>query len=121
MQAKTAITHALLKEGRDYSERIVKGLTAGVSHFHAVHYLKEELKTNGFNEIKEVDKWNLTAGQSYYFTRNHSTVVAFTLGNKVNEGVDLFKIFGCHTDSPVLKLAPHSKVDNKYGFQQMNI
>ena len=117
MQAKTAITHALLKEGRQYSERILKGLTAGTSHFHAVQYIKDELKGNGFNEIKEIDKWNLTAGESYYFTRNHSTVVAFTLGDKVaTEGLELFKIVGCHTDSPVLKLAPHTKVDNKFGF-----
>jgi aspartyl aminopeptidase len=60
-------------------------------------------------------------GNSYYFTRNKSTIVAFTLGQKVNEGVENFKIVGCHTDSPVLKLAPHSKQENKCGFQQMNI
>jgi aspartyl aminopeptidase len=119
MQSK--VTKDLLIQGREYSERVLKGLTAGVSHFHAVQYMKNELKDNGFNEIREVDKWNLTAGQSYYFTRNESTIVAFTLGKQVEKGVDLFKIVGCHTDSPVLKLAPHSKIDNKYGFQQMNM
>jgi aspartyl aminopeptidase len=54
MQAKNKVSHALLKEGREYSERILKGLTAGVSHFHAVQYIKDELKNNGFNEIKEM-------------------------------------------------------------------
>jgi len=77
-----------------------------------VKYALDELASNGFQEIKEVDKWNLEAGKSYYFTRNQSTIVAFTLGNKVQQGVDLFKIVGCHTDSPVIKLAPHSKIDN---------
>lgn len=67
------------------------------------------------------DKWNLTPGKSYFFTRNQATIVAFSLGNKCNEGVDLFKIVGCHTDSPCLKLAPVSKVDNKAGFQQLNM
>ena len=33
----------------------------------------------------------------------------------------MFKIVGCHTDSPVLKLAPNAKIDNKFGFQQMNM
>ena len=61
----------------------------------------------------------MSPGSSYFFTRNHSTIVAFTLGNKVNQGVDLFKIVGCHTDSPVLKLAPHTKIDNKLGCQQL--
>ena len=52
MQSK--ISHNLLTEGREYSERILKGLTAGVSHFHAVQYIKDELKANGFIEIREV-------------------------------------------------------------------
>jgi len=78
--------------------------------------MKDQLLSNGFKEIKEIDKWTLVPGQSYYYTRNQSTIVAFTLGNKVNQGVDLYKIIGCHTDSPVLKLAPHSKNENKCGF-----
>jgi aspartyl aminopeptidase len=113
---KSKISHALLTEGREYSETILKGLTAGVSHFHAVDYMKNLLKGNGFNELKEIDKWMLTPGQSYFFTRNQSTIVAFTLGSKVQTGIDLFKIVGCHTDSPVLKLAPHAKIDNRCGF-----
>ena len=71
--------------------------------------------------INDRDKWSLTPGDSYFFTRNQSSIVAFTLGKKVTEGVDNFKIVGCHTDSPVIKLAPHSKQENKSGFQQMNI
>ena len=54
-------------------------------------------------------------------TRNQSCVIAFTLGTKTAEGIDFFKAIGCHTDSPVIKLAPHSKVDNKLGYQQFNI
>jgi aspartyl aminopeptidase len=64
------ITQTLLKEGRDYSEKMLKGLRAGVSHFHAVTYMKDELRSNGFTEIKEADKWTLQAGESYFFTRN---------------------------------------------------
>ena len=116
MQSKSVISNVLLKEGRQYAEKILKGLTAGVSHFHAVQYMKDELKGAGFTEIREVDKFELKPGASYYFTRNYSTIVAFTVGQKCNESVDLFKIVGCHTDSPVLKLAPHAKVDNKLGY-----
>jgi aspartyl aminopeptidase len=45
--------------------------------------MKDQLKSNGFNEIKEIEKWDLVPGQSYYYTRNQSTIVAFTLGNNV--------------------------------------
>ena len=94
----------------------MKGLTAGVSHFHGIQYMKDLLKNGGFEELREVDKFELKPGCSYYFTRNHSCIVAFTIGSKCAEGIDLFKIVGCHTDSPVLKLAPHAKVENKFGF-----
>lgn len=100
---------------------MLQGLRAGISHFHAVKYMKDELKNNGFCELKEADKWALEAGKSYFFTRNHSTIVAFTLGNQIKNTVDLFKIVGCHTDSPVLKLAPVAKLDNRCGFQQLNM
>jgi aspartyl aminopeptidase len=70
MQATQKISFQLLKQGREYSERVLKGLQAGISHFHAVEYMKAELKEQGFRELKEVDKWALEAGQAYYFTRN---------------------------------------------------
>lgn len=64
------------------------------------------------------DQWNLEGGKGYFFTRNNSTIVAFSVGGKAaTEGVSLFKIVGCHTDSPVLKLAPVTKLPDRVGFQ----
>lgn len=55
MQAKAgALTFDLLNQGREYSKTILKGLTAGVSHFHAVDFIKNRLKENNFIEIKEM-------------------------------------------------------------------
>lgn len=43
--------------------------------------------------------------------------MAFTVGNKAaTTGVSLYKIIGCHTDSPVLKLAPVTKMQDRSGF-----
>jgi aspartyl aminopeptidase len=87
-----------------------------------VQYTKDQLKSAGFHEVSEVDRWNIKGGEGYYFTRNESTIIAFVVGKKVpQEGIDLFKIAGCHTDSPVLKVAPISKKPNQYGFDMVNI
>ena len=44
----------------------------------------------------------------YYYTINHSTLVAFTVGGKYAPG-NGFTILGGHTDSPNLKVKPVSK------------
>lgn len=68
------------------------------------------------------DQWNLESGKSYYFTRNNSTLVAFIVGNQASQnGVSLYKIIGCHTDSPVLKLAPVTKMADRAGYQQLAV
>ena len=67
---KAAISNALLTEGRTYAQEILKGLSSGTSHFHAVKFMKDKLAGSGFTEIQEQDKWSLTPGSSYFFTRN---------------------------------------------------
>ena len=115
------VTKALLAESIPYAKRIIAGINAAPSHFHAVNYCKDQLAQNGFTEIKEVDTWKLQAGKGYYFTRNGSTICAFLAGNKVGkEPIHSFKIIGCHTDSPVLKIAPVSKKEC-LGYKQVNI
>lgn len=53
MKKMSKVSHLLYKEGKSYSENILKGLTASVSHFHGVEYMTNELTKNGFIEIKE--------------------------------------------------------------------
>jgi hypothetical protein len=79
----------------------------------------------------------LKPGGKYFFWRNHSTLVAFTIGGKYTAG-NGFKVraastaaagarptrththnqvIGAHTDSPVLKLKPISK-KSAHGYLQ---
>lgn len=43
---------------------------------------KKRLKGAGYVQLLERDDWKLEAGKKYYFTRNHSTIVAFAIGKK---------------------------------------
>ena len=86
-------------------------IDASPDPFHAVHSAVEQLKGVGFVEWKDEDDENetvLAPGGKYYFTRNKSTLVAFSVGENYMPGMG-FKIIGSHTDSPNLKVKPHSK------------
>ncbi|KAK2648250.1 hypothetical protein Ddye_015739 [Dipteronia dyeriana] len=94
-------------------------LNASPTAFHAVDEAKKRLRKAGYEQISERENWKLEAGKRYFFTRNHSTIVAFAIGKKYDAG-NGFHIVGAHTDSPCLKLKPVSKV-TKGGFLEVGV
>ena len=116
-----AVTQETFEKGRAYAQTVVDALNESVSPFHAVLHAKKSLIAHGFTEIQEHKAWELKPGNSYFFSRNGTTIVAFTVGKGCKAGgPEMFKIVGCHTDSPTIRLAPVSRVSSK-GFEQMAI
>lgn len=91
--------------------------------FHAVETSVQLLEGAGFREL--TDDTDLSPGGKYYFTKNKSSLVAFSIGNKFDPssaGVGGgFKIIGCHTDSPNLKVKPYSKKQLTQGYIQLAV
>ncbi|KAL5998187.1 hypothetical protein ACLOJK_009125 [Asimina triloba] len=94
-------------------------LNASATAFHAVDEAKRRLKEAGFEHVSEREDWKLEPGKKYFFTRNHSTIVAFAIGKRYVAG-NGFHIVGAHTDSPCLKLKPVSKVA-KGGYLEVGV
>ncbi|XP_027335773.1 probable aspartyl aminopeptidase [Abrus precatorius] len=103
----------------DVVSDLIAFLNASPTPFHAVEEAKKRLRSAGFEQLCERDTWNLEAGKSYFFTRNHSSIIAFALGKRYVAG-NGFYIVGAHTDSPCLKLKPVSKVV-KGGFLEVGV
>uniref|UniRef100_A0A6N2MDF3 Aspartyl aminopeptidase n=1 Tax=Salix viminalis TaxID=40686 RepID=A0A6N2MDF3_SALVM len=101
------------------ASELINFLNASPTAFHAVEEAKKRLRNAGYEQVSERQDWNLEAGKRYFFTRNHSTIVAFAIGNKFEAG-NGFYIVGAHTDSPCLKLKPVSKV-TKGGYLKVGV
>lgn len=100
--AKEESTHTVVSD-------LINFLNASPTAFHAVDDAKKRLQSAGYHQISEKETWELKAGHKYFFTRNHSTIVAFAIGKRFVGG-NGFHIVGAHTDSPCLKLKPVSKL-----------
>ncbi|KAG5537147.1 hypothetical protein RHGRI_024547 [Rhododendron griersonianum] len=98
-----------MAKGSSVAADLVEFLNASPTAFHAVDEAKKRLRSAGYEQVSEREDWSLEAGKKYFFTRNHSTIVAFAIGKKYVAG-NGFHIIGAHTDSPCLKLKPVSKV-----------
>lgn len=98
---------------------LVDFLNASPTAFHAVDEAKRRLKAAGFEHISEREDWSLESGKKYFFTRNHSTIVAFAIGKRYVAG-NGFHIVGAHTDSPCLKVKPVSKIA-KGGYLEVGV
>jgi aspartyl aminopeptidase len=106
-----------MKKVTDRVQNLLEFINRSPTPFHAVHEMKCYLSDKGFTEINETDAWNLAPNGKYFLTRNDSSLIAFTVGSKPDEG---FKIIGAHTDSPNLRLKPHAGY-GKSGYLQLGV
>lgn len=88
-----------------FANEFIEFLNESCTAFHAVEASKKRLAAAGFQFLSEKDEWNLVPGGKYYFTRNTTTVIAFSIGAKYSKS-NGFTILGAHTDSPCLKIKP---------------
>ncbi|KIK06798.1 hypothetical protein K443DRAFT_674082 [Laccaria amethystina LaAM-08-1] len=90
--------------------RFIKFVNASPTPFHAVHNAALRLEKAGFQKIREKDSWEneVQPGGKYFFTRNQSALIAFTLPQKWKQGTGL-SVVATHVDSPNLKVRPISK------------
>ena len=97
----------LARKAMDYFDR-------SSDPFLAVKTSIDLLKEAGFEELDETGTTvEIIRGGKYYYTRNRSSLVAFTVGEKFQAGNGGFKIIGGHTDSPNLRVKPRSKRSDK--------
>lgn len=99
-----------------YANEFVSFLNSSPTPYHAVDTIKKSLVKANFKELSEKTNWKgqVKKGGSYFVTRNGSSLIAFTVGQKWVPGNGV-SIIGAHTDSPTLRVKPVSKlISNGY-------
>mmetsp|Transcript_2158 Transcript_2158/g.2929 ORF Transcript_2158/g.2929 Transcript_2158/m.2929 type:complete len:488 (-) Transcript_2158:27-1490(-) len=93
-----------------FAEKACSYLSGSPDPYHAVLNNIHKIEAAGYTRLSKREPFasNIKAGGKYYYTVNKTALVAFSVGAKYKAG-NGFKIIGGHTDSPNLKVKPHSK------------
>lgn len=101
----------------EYAKSVLDFIKKSPSCFHAIKNLSDELKQNGFTELSEKKRWNLSENQKYFVTRNNSSIIAFSIPKKDFSG---FKITASHSDSPSFKIKENPEMKSN-GCVKLNV
>lgn len=116
--------HVISNESKNYGSDFIDFLNNSPTPFHAVHTMAGILESKGFVKLDETEPFHgkVERNGKYYLTRNGSSIISFIVGGKWDptSKESSFSIVGSHTDSPVLKLKPVSKI-SKEGFKQIGV
>lgn len=97
----------LPSEIRQNAQNLLDFIDSSPSPWHACETLENALSARGFERIDETARWTLKPGGQYYVIRGGSSLIAFIVGSQALTESG-FRIVGAHTDSPGLRLKPHS-------------
>ncbi|KIK99260.1 hypothetical protein PAXRUDRAFT_822952 [Paxillus rubicundulus Ve08.2h10] len=103
------------------AKRFVAFINASPTPFHAIQNAATRLEAAGFLKVKESDDWEKSVKPQgrYYFTRNQSSLLAFTIPPNWKPGMGV-SIVATHVDSPNLRVRPVSKKSN-LGYLQVGV
>ena len=99
-------------------EALLGFLGEAVTPFHAVAAMSGRLRDAGFEEVERFDPAAMTAGRSYYMTRQGSSLIAMRAGQGRPEAG--LRLVGAHTDSPNLSVKPNP-VKGRDGCVQLGV
>lgn len=103
---------------QETSREVLNFIEHSPSCFHAVAQLSQMLDQAGYQRLKECDGWTLEQGGKYYVTRNGSSIIAFHVGEQLDNYH--FQITASHSDSPSYKVKEKAELKGKGGYLQLN-
>ncbi|MEG2915405.1 MAG: M18 family aminopeptidase [Oscillospiraceae bacterium] len=101
----------------DNSKKLIDFIEKSPSAFHVVSNIRERLLSEGVHELKEHSLWEIKSGESYFVTRNMSSIIAFKVPNDDYVG---FNIVSSHSDSPTFKIKENAEIDVNSEYIKLN-
>ncbi len=89
------------------------------SMFHTAFELRRRLDAAGFTYLPEGAPWTVERGGRYYTTRNNSSIIAFKVGEELDNYH--FQLTASHSDSPTYKVKARPELAGPAGYVRLNV
>ncbi|MDO4594744.1 MAG: M18 family aminopeptidase [Tissierellia bacterium] len=95
---------------KEFIKDLLDFIDSSPCNFLAIENAKKRLLESGFIHLKENERWNLEKNKAYFLTRGASSIIAFTVGDDLEDG---FNMIGSHSDSPSFKIKANPEIINE--------
>ena len=68
----------------EISNELIQFIESSPSMFHSIKTIRTYLEEDGFTYLPESCAWAVKEGGKYYTIRNHSSLIAFKVGNDMD-------------------------------------
>jgi aspartyl aminopeptidase len=99
-----------------FNQDLLDFLNKGTCTFTNALVVKDILDNNGYQNLSELDNWNLIDGK-YYVIRNDASIIAFNIDKKIK---NQFSIICTHNDTPGFSVKPNPEYYEN-GYLKLNI
>lgn len=103
----------------EISKELFEFIQNSPSMFHAIHTMRSYLDDAGFTYLPEGKPWNMAPGKNYYTIRNHSSIIAFKLGNLLDDYH--FQMTAAHSDSPTYKVKSVAELEGPKEYLRLDV
>ena len=86
--------------------------------YHTTASVRNILLNAGFSELLESRRWQLEPGGSYFVCRNGSSILAFRVGEQLENYS--FNVAAAHTDSPCFRIKENAEIHMGQKYTKLN-
>ncbi len=86
--------------------------------YHTTASVRNILLKEGFSELLESRRWQLEPGRSYFVCRNGSSIIAFRMGDQLENYS--FNVAAAHTDSPCFRIKENAEIHMGQNYTKLN-
>ena len=86
--------------------------------YHTTASVRNILLKEGFSELLESRRWQLEPGRSYFVCRNGSSILAFRMGEQLENYS--FNVAAAHTDSPCFRIKENAEIHMGRKYTKLN-